>query len=308
MHRTTKAPLRHDLQWDDVRLFLALCRSRTVGEAARSLGVDASTVSRRLVTLEETMAASLFDRGRDGVAPTKAAEDLMPVAEEIEAVVMRFTTAAEGLERTVSGTVRITCPPDVAEVAVAPLVAELGQRYPGLRLEIEAGESLLDLSRREADLALRVVRPTRGELVVTTLTSVRWLLAAAPSLVKSLGVVRRWTDLPWVGWGDRFGDAPAARWLARHARDVQPIVRSDRLTVQIAVLRAGGGVGLVPEGSIAHYGLEPVRVAPALRDEAEEWPTDRLFLVTHRALRDVPRIRAVWDLLVERLSDRKRTA
>ena len=102
------------MNWDDVRLFLALCRSRTVGGAAKSLGVDASTVSRRLAALEEKLAATLFDRGRDGTAPTKAAEDLMPVAEEIEQGVARFAGAAERLEREASGLVRITCPPDVA--------------------------------------------------------------------------------------------------------------------------------------------------------------------------------------------------
>ncbi len=116
---------RERLPWDDVRLFLALCRSRTVGGAARALGVDASTVSRRLVALERALAATLFDRGRDGVTLTKAAEDLMPVAEAIEDAMARFTLAAEGLEREVSGLVRITCPPDAAEVAVVPLMPGL---------------------------------------------------------------------------------------------------------------------------------------------------------------------------------------
>ena len=126
-----------DMNWDDVRLFLALCRSRTVGGAAKSLGVDASTVSRRLAALEEKLAATLFDRGRDGTAPTKAAEDLMPVAEEIEQGVARFASAAEGLEREASGLVRITCPPDVADVVVAPLLRELLSRHPGLRVDLD---------------------------------------------------------------------------------------------------------------------------------------------------------------------------
>src|SRR3954470_15956429 len=151
--------------WDDVRLFLALCRSSTVGAAAKALGVDASTVSRRLVLLEQAVKATLFDRGRDGVTPTKAAEDLMVVAEEIEAVVRRFTTAAEGLEREVEGLVRFTCPPDVAEVVVAPVLRELRVRHPALRFDLDPGEAVLDLTRREADLALRTVRPTSGDLI-----------------------------------------------------------------------------------------------------------------------------------------------
>ncbi|HEU4533424.1 MAG TPA: LysR family transcriptional regulator, partial [Polyangiaceae bacterium] len=165
------SPAPHDpLPWDDVRLFLALCRSRTVGAAAGQLGVDASTVSRRLAALEQALAATLFDRGREGISPTKAAEDLLPVAEEIEAAMNRFASAAEGLEREVAGLVRVTCPPDVADMVVVPLLPELLGRHPALRVELIPGETVLDLTRREADVALRTVRPTRGDLVVTRLT------------------------------------------------------------------------------------------------------------------------------------------
>jgi len=293
-------------RWDDVKLFLALCRARTVGGAAARLGVDASTVSRRLAALETALAATLFDRGRDGVTLTKAAEDLMPVAEAIEESMTRFTRAAEGLEREVSGSVRITCPPDAAEVAVAPLLPELLRRHPGLRIDLDAGEALLDLTRREADIALRVVRPTRGDLIVTRLLTVPWVLAAAPGMARVLLPLRSWTDSPWVGWGERRAQTGPARWHARHLRGAEPAVRSDSLRVQLAVVAAGAGVALVPQSSVAYYGLVPVKLGAALRAAAAEWPRDQLYLVTHRALREVPRVRAVWDLLLERLGDRRR--
>jgi DNA-binding transcriptional LysR family regulator len=301
-----RTPSHEELRWDDVRLFLALCRSRTVGGAGKALGIDASTVSRRLVTMEEVLAATLFDRGRDGITPTKAAEDLMPVAEEIEQVMTRFTNAAEGLEREVSGLIRITCPPDVAAVVIAPLIHELLARHPALRVELAPAEAVLDLTRREADLALRTVRPTRGDLVVTRLTTARWVVVATPERARALGAVRAWTDLPWVGWGERLSNIGPARWLAKHVKDVEPIVRSDSLIVQLAVVATGAGVALVPEPSIAHYGLVPIKMSASLRPSAAEWPVDELFLVTHRALRDVPRVRAVWDLLLERNTDRRR--
>ena len=294
------------MNWDDVRLFLALCRSRTVGGAARSLGVDASTVSRRLAALEDRLAATLFDRGRDGTAPTKAAEDLMPVAEEIEQGVARFASAAEGLEREASGLVRITCPPDVADVVVAPLLRELLSRHPALRVDLDPGEAVLDLTRREADLALRTVRPVRGDLIVTRLMTVGWVLVAAPKLARALGTLRAWTDAPWVGWGERYAKVGPARWHAKYLRDADPVVRADSLMVQLAVVTAGVGVALVPAPSVAHYGLVPVKIGATLRPAAEEWPVDELFLVTHRALRDVPRVRVVWDLLVESLAERSR--
>jgi DNA-binding transcriptional LysR family regulator len=294
------AALRPDLPWDDVRLFLALCRARTVREAAARLGIDASTVSRRLVALEEALASSLFDRGRDGIAPTKAAEDLLPVAEEMEAVMHRFAHAAEGLERDVAGVVRITCPQDVAEVLIAPLLPELLARHPALRIELAPGEAVLDLTRREADLALRTVRPTRGDLVVTRLATVRWVAVATAAVVRSLGTVRAWTDAPWIAWGERLSGIPPARWLATHAGAVEPVVRSDSLALQLALAVQGVGAVLAPEPSAQHYGLVPLRLGKPLRAAAAAWPSDDLHLVTHRALRQVPRVRVVWDLLVER--------
>jgi DNA-binding transcriptional LysR family regulator len=293
-----KPSLRDALQWDDVRLFLALCRSRTVGEAAAALGVDASTVSRRLTALEETLSAALFDRGRDGVAPTAAAEELMPVAEQIEEMMGRFATAAEGLEREVSGLVRITCPPDVAEVVLAPLLAELLRAHPALRVALDAGESVVDLTRREADIALRNVRPARGDLVMTKLTTFRWVLAAATQTAERLGTLRTWSDAPWIGWGPKYARIAPARWFDAHVKGTEPVVRSDSLIVQQATVAAGIGVALLPEPSLAAYGVAKVKVAKELREAAAEWPADDFFLVTHRALKDVPRVRVVWDCLV----------
>ena len=87
-------------------------------------------------------------------------------------------------------------------------------------------------------------------------------------------------------------------------RNVEPTIRSDSLRVQLSVIKSGAGVGLVPAPSLSHYRLVPVKLGPALRAAAEDWPTDELFLVTHRALRNVPRVRVVWELLREHLGGR----
>jgi DNA-binding transcriptional LysR family regulator len=298
MQRKTSALQK--LQWDDVRLFLALCRSRTVGGAGRALGVDASTVSRRLAALEEALATTLFERSRDGITATEAAEQLLAVAEEIEQGVARFANQVDALEREASGLVRVTCPPDVAEVVVAPMLQELLSLHPGLRIALSPGESVLDLTRREADLALRTVRPQSGDLVMTRLTSARWVLVAAPALARKLGTLRDFTAAPWIGWGEALSQMHVARWFAKHVRGVEPVVRSDSLRLHLAVARAGVGVALVPEPSVKHFELVPVKLAKNLQTAAAEWPVDELYLVTHRALRDVPRVRVVWDLLLER--------
>jgi DNA-binding transcriptional LysR family regulator len=293
------------LQWDDVRLFLALSRARTVSEAGRALRVDASTVSRRLTALESALTVTLFDRNHEGITATKAAEDLLPMAEEMEAAMLRFAQAADGLEREVSGLVRVACPPDVGNVLIAPLLRELFALHPALRVEIVPGEAVIDLTRREADLALRTVRPVQGDLVVTRLTSVRWVLVGSAELVRELGTLRAWKDAPWISWGARLATLGPGKWLETHASGSEPVVRSDSLMVQIAAASAGVGVCLVPEPSAHHYGLAPVKLAQGLRTAAADWPTDELFLVTLRALREVPRVRALWELLLQRAGGRE---
>ena len=298
-----KRPTAEPLNWEDIRLFLALCRASTLGGAAERLRIDASTASRRLVQLEATLAVTLFDRGRNGIAPTKAAEDLLPVAEEIDAMMNRFANAADGLEREVSGVVRITCSPDVAEVMVAPLLPRLFASHPNLRVALEPSESVFDLTRREADLALRTVRPTRGDLVVKRVATVRWQLVGKPALVRQLGTLRDFADARWVSWGERFANIAPARWVKARLQGAEPALCSDSLSAQLSAIGAGAGIGLVPGPSAKHYGLVPVKLGAALREAVSEWPSDELFLVTHRALREVPRVRAIWELLAKRAAD-----
>jgi len=95
-----------------------------------------------------------------------------------------------------------------------------------------------------------------------------------------------------------------ARWLSAHGKQASLLVRSDSLLLQLAMVKSNVGIALIPEPSVAHDGLVPVKVGAALRASTAEWPMDELFLVTHRALRDVPRVRVVWDLLVERVGRR----
>lgn len=290
MHRTEGGPA-----WDDVRLFLALYRARTVGEAGRVLGVDPSTVSRRLVALERNLSVTLFDRGREGVKPTEAAENLMPTAELVEHGVQQFAQAADGLEREVRGLVRLACPPDVAEVRLMPALQDLFREHPELTVELEPSESVRDLTRREADLAIRVVRPSRGDLVFKKVAAVRWGVALAPALADRLGVVDDWSTLPWLAFGERLEGTPAGRWRAARAGEAAPRLRTDSLYAQVHAAVAGLGATLLPEPTAAHYRLVPPRLTPDLEEDHASTPRADVFLVTHRALRAVPRVRVVWD-------------
>jgi DNA-binding transcriptional LysR family regulator len=287
--------------WDDLRLFLAVARAGSLGVAARRLGLDTSTVSRRLAGLEEELGARLFERTRQGLVATRLAELGLPALEVMEAAQGRFARDISGAERAVEGVVRLSAAPGLAQDFVAPILVKLHARHPRLRIEIDASARVIDLSRHEADVALRSVPPEGADLLVTKLGSSRWIAVASPKLQRALGRVRRWDDAPWIGWDSDMVSFHVARWLARHAPKAELLLRTSHFPSQLAAARSGLGVLMVPEAHAARYGLVPVAYGRALSASAAAWPSDDLWLVGRRALREVPRVAAVWEFLLEEL-------
>ncbi len=286
-----------DARWDDVRLFLALQRGRSLAAAGARVGLDASTLSRRLVSLEESLGARLFDRTRDGLVPTEAAELLLPAAEEMEAAHRRFRRDASGLEREAEGVVRLSVPPGVADAFLAPVLARLRAQYPRIRLELDASVRVIDLTRREADLALRTIRPQSGELVMARVGATPWTPVGCAAQARERGAVKRWDDLDWIAWGDDLAAIPPARWLAKHAPNAAPVLKTSHMAAQVAAVRAGIGVALLPLSYTRVDALVPLRFARALAPSVRELPMNETWLVGHKALRGVPRVAAVWALL-----------
>lgn len=289
-------------RWDDVRVFLAAHRLRNLGAAARRLGVDISTVSRRLTAFEATIGARLFDRGRHGLAPTRAAASVLVAAEAMELAHAHLTREAAAHDALAEGVVRISVPPGMADLFVVPALATLRARYPGILVELETSVRVVDLTRHEADLALRSIRPTASELVLKKLGSARWLALTAKTLARTLGTLRDWNDAPWVAHDHDLASLPAARWLTRHVARTSVILRTSHYASQLAAATSGLAVALLPALYTAVADLVPVRLAPALTASAEAWPSDDLWLVGHQNQRDVPRVAAVWNVLSEHLA------
>lgn len=284
-------------RWDDVRLFLELFRARTLKGAAQRLQLDTSTASRRLAALEVALDVRLFERSREGLTPTAAAEQLLHAAEDMEQAAQVLSATADQQERAVEGLVKLSVPPGFAEAFLAPMLLALSARHPRLRFEVEASIRVVDLGRREADLALRTVRPQAGDLVLQKLADSPWVAMASPAHAARLGAVRDWEALPWVGWGESLGHLPPARWLAQHVKTA-PVLRTNAVGLQMAAV-ALGKVALLPVQYSRSPALAPVRYGRRLAPSAAQWPRDELWLVTHRALRQVPRVRAVWEALAE---------
>ncbi|HEU4407769.1 MAG TPA: LysR family transcriptional regulator [Polyangiaceae bacterium] len=290
-----------DARWDDVRIFLAVYRQGSLGAAGLRLGVDTSTVSRRLAALEASLGARLFDRSREGLAPTRSAEFVLPAAEAMEAAHGRFARDASGLESTAEGVVRLSVAPGMADAFIAPALVRLRARWPKIRIELDASVRAIDLTRHEADLALRSVRPQGADLVMTKLMTTRWVAVASPDLAKALGRMNAWEDAPWITWDRDLASIPTARWLARHAPRADVVLRTSHFASQLVAARSGLGVVLAPEPYARVHALAPVAFADALAPDAAAWPSDDLWLVGHRALRDVPRVAAVWGFLLDEL-------
>lgn len=284
-----------DLRWDDLRFLLAVFRRGTLLAAADDLDTHASTVSRRIEALERSLGQHLFDRTAAGLHPTQLAEALVPLAEAMESRVADLLRVVEGRETEPEGWVRVTAPPGMATYLVAPLLPELYARHPGLRVELLPSVGYADLSRREADIALRVRRPAAGDLRVTRLAEVELEPLVAPALAETLGSIRRLDQAPWITWSENLAQLEDARWIAANVPEEQIALRCASFEPQIEAARAGLGAMLLGGPYSALTGLVPLPMTKALRRRMPELPRGAVYLVGHRALREVPRVAAVWE-------------
>lgn len=289
-----------ELAWDEVRLFLALARSKKLGPAARTLGLDSSTLSRRLASLERRSGVRLFERTRDGLVLTAAGDRLVAPAEGTEESVMRFFEQVRPAEQAVEGVVRVTAPPGVVEFILLPAARALFERHPQLCLEVDGNQAVANILRREADIAVRLTRPAGEGLVVRRVGKSPSAVFASRALAKTLGTIASFDDAPWITWDAAHAEIPSARWFAARVT-VPPVVRASTLLAQVAAVEASVGVALLPLLVAEKRRLVRVRAARAVTLPIS-FPSDDVYLVCHAALRDAPRIKAVWSFLLEVLA------
>lgn len=272
-----------DQNWDDLRIALAAARAGGFAAAGRRLGVDETTVKRRLARAEARLEIRIFDRVAGRLVPTKTGEALIAKAEEAERTILAALAHVDGADRAVAGTVRLTTVPVLANHLLAPALGDLCTRYPGLEIELIADPQTLSLTRREADLALRLSRPTREmQAVARRVGALTYAVyGCAP-------------DLPWVTYEDRLRDLPQTDWIARQGGRAQ--IRVNDAETLLACLRAGTGRSLLPE--FLGDGVRDLqRLGPSGILRREVW------LVTHPDIARLPRIRAVGAWLAGLIPD-----
>lgn len=278
-------------RWDDLGVMLALHRHGTLSGAAEALGVDASTVGRRIQALETALGGSLFARTPDGFVPTDLALRLMPHAEAAAAAADAAAAEAAGSANQATGLVRLAVADAFAVYSLAPRLHRFRAEHPGIRIEVLASPGLVDLTRREADIAVRFVKPTRGELVFRRVMAVgtyaafcsRAYAEAHPDLSPEV--------VDWIGWSESRAHLPEAQ-LYQQVVGRPLALAADDLVVQIEAARHGAGCLLMPlEWLDANEDIVQLPSPPPIPFELP------VYLVTHRALRRVPRVAAVWDWL-----------
>ncbi|MEM1034909.1 MAG: LysR family transcriptional regulator [Myxococcota bacterium] len=285
--------------WEDARWFLAIWRGGSLKRAAADLGVNISTVSRRLDAMEDARGTPLFDRTPDGTLPTAAATALFPFAEAMEQSASDFLHGLDGIEQMPTGKVSIAAPPGLADAFLTDGIHDLLRRHPGLRLEVTAAVAYVDLNRRQADLALRARRPDSGDLVAKRLVTSPWSIVAARTPARALSL-RDLARHPWLGWDESLGHLPEAQWLRDHVPDERVVLRSNSMTALLAATRTGTGFMLVPRPYASRPGLTEVPCTRSVRRGLDALPKGELWLTCHRAHRHVPRVAAVWTWLETR--------
>lgn len=290
------------LQWDDARVLLSLLRTSSLAAGARALGIDKSTLSRRVERLERALGARLFVRTREGLRPSALGERLRPHAERIEAEMLSLASAAIAGTAEISGRVRIATTEGLAAQMVRAGLLELRSIHPALELEVLGGNRPVDLARGEADLAIRVTPTTDPGLLVRTLGRYRIALFAAPSYLRARGIPRSLAQLAGhdvlVPSGELAG-LPEARLLTRRP-GVEIVFRSSSMPALVeAAVRGHGLVALTRAWGESTAGLEHVL-------DLESIAARPTWLVMHPDVARRAAVRVVADRIAEAFRARGR--
>ena len=286
-------------EWSDLRHFLAVARHGSTLAAARALRVNQSTVHRRLAELERRVGQPLVVRHPTGYRLTETGQSLLPYAQSVENAVIAMERSIDGLDTGLAGTIRLTCPePIVARLTASPLLDRFHERYPGVRVEFAMSDRYLDLSRGEADVALRSGDPEDPDLVGRKIADSVWAVYASKSYVQHHGRPQSAADLSrhlLVGFDGTMAGHRAAKWLAEVAPGATVAARNNSVLGVLLAAKSGVGVAPLPT-TIADAEEDLVQVLPPVPELARGW-----YLLAHPSLRHTPRLAAFFDFIVEEL-------
>ena len=282
------------IEWSDLQVFLAIARQGTLGAAARKLGQSQPTMGRRLKALEDAVGQKLFQRTRDGFVLTDEGAAVLSHAEQIEEEALAFERRLGGHDQGLDGTLRLSCSDWFGLHVLTPVIAEFAELQPRVIVELLTDARLYSLARREADLVFRIQPFDEPDVVARRLTHIRYAAylktgIAAPEAGDGVG-----TDL--ITMDTAFGGMPDAVWLSHVLPGARIAMRSNNRDVQARLCALGRGVAVLPRP------LGDAIPGIARIDLGEDPPGRDTFVGYHRDLRRLARLRALLDLVVERIA------
>ncbi|ARD59152.1 LysR family transcriptional regulator [Kosakonia radicincitans DSM 16656] len=283
------------MEWSDVRIFLAVIRKGSFGEAARSLGVSHPTVGRRIKALEDEAQQPLFRRTREGLVLTDAGDAVLNLAESMENSALALERRLAGNHQRLEGILRISCAEWFAGYVLAPVLVELTRRHPAVVPEIIASYRLLNLSRRDADVAFRLVPFTEPDIVQRRLMTISYGLYGTPETAQTLH-----HDPASVGlilMNTAQSHFPDVTWLLDRFPRSRRVFTSTSRAVQAQMCLRGMGVAVLPRPlGDAVSGLQRIQTEDQL-------PSREIWVGYHQDLRHMDRLRAMLDIADTLLAD-----
>ena len=296
------ARAQSDLSWDDFRLVQAIADSRSLVGAAHQLGLNHSTVFRRLGAIEEALGQQLFERLRTGYAATRAGEEMAALARRMALDVVNFERRIVGRDVKPTGELRITTNDTLLAHLLTPIFAGFIKAFPSITLDVIIGNQALNLSKRDADIAIRASTEVPETLVGRRIAQFGWSCYAPHALFaeKKGAIDMGDSDLRWVGYSDSFSGFAAKQWLEDHVPAERIVFRLNTLLGLAQAIEAGIGCGLLP----CFIGDN----TPGIERARIELPPvgASLWLLTHPDLRQSARVRAFMDFAGAELTKKKR--
>lgn len=280
--------------WDDLHYFVVLAREGTLSAAARALGVDHVTIARRVAALEAATALKLVDRRARSYTLTDDGRRIAALAAPMEEAAFAVRRAVQAARPGISGEIAISAPPSLANALIAPQLIYLRRQHPGIVIKLIGEKRSASLSRREADLALRLSRPAEPGLFARKIGHFGFSLYGAPGYLKETPP----HAFAFIAYDSSMDDTPQQQWLKQIAGARAIVLRTSDLENQAAAARAGVGLAALP-----HFlGDGDSRLE---RHDAGQKQVGRdVWLVVHRDLRRAPAVRAVMDFLADCLKPR----
>ena len=284
-----------NIDWDDMRYFLAVARSGTLRGGADAIKVNHATVSRRLASLEDSYGARLFDRSKSGLVLTQLGEELLPHAERVEEEITAASRSLTGRDSRPSGPIYFSMPTTMSQSSLPQDLTDFARAYPDIELHIQVTDVMLDLVRREADVSLRVAYEVTEDVVGRRLLQYVKAAYCSPAYAETMKD-NGGTGLSWIGWNEGAGET-TAQWI-RESPYPHAILkhRVPEGGMQSALAASGMGLTYAPcYLADKHPGLVRAPFQKPVKDRS-------IWLLLHRDLKETARVRLFVDFLAQRFT------